>query len=429
MLQLVVLIIGGKRMDVEFIASSTMMINHGAVSVLTDPWLIDGAYYGSWAHYPSLKTRTEDLYPSHIYISHIHQDHCDVFTLSKLPERPPVVICNFKDKRLKTLIESLGFPVHELTSGEKLSLSDDLNVYVYSTPVCDILHCGAVIPCEINIDSLAVFETSEGVVFNTNDHRFIFNLAKELLEKHGIPDVAFLGHTGAGPFPQCFEIDDEQKRKYADRKKNQFLKQAGCYADIWKPRLVVPFAGAYHLQGVLSDKNSYRGASSPEEAKDYLNDITLSCNMLEGDVLNVHSLELETKKRHSMYHPENQTYCYEHVTNIFKQNGFPNLSKLAIKARENLWIRQQKTGYYSDWTVEFVTEIERFNFRFDESVLNGDHTSKLLRITADHSMMWGIMTGLFNYYDAHLGSHLTFHEDPLVYDMNLFGHLPFFKAF
>ena len=39
-------------MKVMHLQSSTQIIHLGDIKVLTDPWLIDGEYYGSWYHYP-----------------------------------------------------------------------------------------------------------------------------------------------------------------------------------------------------------------------------------------------------------------------------------------------------------------------------------------------------------------------------------------
>ena len=39
-------------MEVTFLKSSSCIIKHDKTSILTDPWLDDGEYYGSWYHFP-----------------------------------------------------------------------------------------------------------------------------------------------------------------------------------------------------------------------------------------------------------------------------------------------------------------------------------------------------------------------------------------
>ena len=78
-------------MKVKFLSSACVEIIHDGVKILCDPWLIDGEYYGSWAHYPPF-----DFDPNYfddidfIYISHQHPDHFSVKTLSKLNKKIPV---------------------------------------------------------------------------------------------------------------------------------------------------------------------------------------------------------------------------------------------------------------------------------------------------------------------------------------------------
>ena len=45
-------------MKITHLQSSTQIIHLGELKVLTDPWLTEGEYYGSWYHYPPLKTKT-----------------------------------------------------------------------------------------------------------------------------------------------------------------------------------------------------------------------------------------------------------------------------------------------------------------------------------------------------------------------------------
>jgi len=39
-------------MIIKLYRSATVGIDFGSFKVLTDPWLTDGEYYGSWSHYP-----------------------------------------------------------------------------------------------------------------------------------------------------------------------------------------------------------------------------------------------------------------------------------------------------------------------------------------------------------------------------------------
>ena len=96
-------------MKIKLYRSATVGIEFKGFKILQDPWLADGAYYGSWFHYPSfdLSANIEEInsYDA-IYISHIHPDHFDdrYFNFSKdikiilLDEGP-----NFLKKKLLSM--------------------------------------------------------------------------------------------------------------------------------------------------------------------------------------------------------------------------------------------------------------------------------------------------------------------------------------
>ena len=39
-------------MKLKLYRSSTVGIIFNNLKILTDPWLVDGEYYGAWSHYP-----------------------------------------------------------------------------------------------------------------------------------------------------------------------------------------------------------------------------------------------------------------------------------------------------------------------------------------------------------------------------------------
>ena len=75
-------------MKLEFLSSACVKISHNDTSILCDPWLIDGEYLGSWAHYPPFDFNSKDFDDiDFIYLSHQHPDHFSPKTLSKLSKK------------------------------------------------------------------------------------------------------------------------------------------------------------------------------------------------------------------------------------------------------------------------------------------------------------------------------------------------------
>ena len=68
-------------MEFKFLRGACILIEGGNKRILCDPWLEDGIYYGSWAHYPPYDWK-DDFNLDYIYVSHIHPDHmCERLSL------------------------------------------------------------------------------------------------------------------------------------------------------------------------------------------------------------------------------------------------------------------------------------------------------------------------------------------------------------
>ena len=64
-------------MQLKYINSASVLISEDDTSIICDPWLVDGEYYGSWYIYPPLKVKPQDFdNVNAIYISHIHPGIC-----------------------------------------------------------------------------------------------------------------------------------------------------------------------------------------------------------------------------------------------------------------------------------------------------------------------------------------------------------------
>ena len=66
-------------MKVQFISNACAIFeSNSGTKIITDPWLDDGVFEGSWCHFHKLKTRWEDIQDvDAVYVSHVHPDHYD----------------------------------------------------------------------------------------------------------------------------------------------------------------------------------------------------------------------------------------------------------------------------------------------------------------------------------------------------------------
>src|SRR4051812_11015456 len=119
-------------MKLTFIANACCIYEENGYRLLTDPWLTDGAFEGSWFHYPPLKTKAEDLLEvDALYISHLHPDHFDETVLSQFRKDIPIVVLDHTYPFLVRNLERLGFTnLIKFTDGQTQGLGPfQLTIY------------------------------------------------------------------------------------------------------------------------------------------------------------------------------------------------------------------------------------------------------------------------------------------------------------
>ena len=109
-------------MKIKYLSSASVLIQDEDSSLLTDPWFVDGEFYGSWCNYPPCTVKFDELEKiDGIYISHIHPDHFSVKTLKKMNKNIPIFIHKFHADFLKKAIELLGFSVVEVEHDKRVN--------------------------------------------------------------------------------------------------------------------------------------------------------------------------------------------------------------------------------------------------------------------------------------------------------------------
>lgn len=265
-------------MKVQFLKSATVLIEARGVKILTDPWFVDGEYYGSWAHYPPYEfdpALFADL--DFIYISHIHPDHLSPKTMVLLPRHVPVLIHAYATRFMRTSVEALGFQAIELPHNRRTPLKNGVFINILAADNCNPALCGKFFGCtqversygSTMIDTLSVIDDGAHTVVNVND--CFFEVAGESLEhvRAQYPDVDLLltGYSGAGAYPQCFpQLSVAERDQAAAAKRLQFLTQGENYIRAVRPRYYMPFAGTYTLAGRLVALNAHRGVPEVQEA-------------------------------------------------------------------------------------------------------------------------------------------------------------------
>lgn len=282
-------------MKIEWFRSATIGIySNTGTSILCDPWMTDGAFLGSWHHWPPLEGfEFDEIVHRHwdaIYISHFHADHFDRKLLAKiLKQHPqtPVLIPNYANKWLLRAITNLTLSpgqVFEVDDNRKIQVKD-IAIQILKADVCNPKICGSSIPCQQNSnrqtanDSLAIFEADNQRILNANDALAVHSVNR-IWPSIGKVNL-FLGHFGgAGPFPQCFRgLSDLEKLEKADKTAQLFVNRLVQAAIRTDATFLMPYAGQYRLSGRLNGLNKFR---SVMEMKAVLETIEKSSDSISG---------------------------------------------------------------------------------------------------------------------------------------------------
>lgn len=269
--------------EVRFINNATVVIQaRSGASVLCDPWFTEGAFLGSWFHWPplnpvaaegALETRFDA-----IFVSHLHPDHFDRRFLSRYLKRhpgTPVLIPQFPHPWLERGLRQINAGTATVVGVDAFEGIDLGGLHVRAVPsdICDPRVCGARIPCtpepwRRGIDAVGVFSADGKVVCNAND-ALTLNVVPRLARAVGKVDM-LLGHWGfACAFPQCFpEVENTQALR--DDLVQRTCGTLEAAAKALGADVVMPFAGQYMLGGRLAPLNPLRAAAPPTEGKQIL---------------------------------------------------------------------------------------------------------------------------------------------------------------
>lgn len=421
-------------MRVRYVYSACVVIETPDVTVCCDPWFTPGAYDGSWIQYPPLtRDPVQVIGPVDcIYVSHIHPDHYDPGFLHRYLAVYPGTRLLIGDTDPPHLARKMGV--------------DGLKPEVVST-----LSAGrtqlSVIPNHAfaeqdNVDTALVVTRDGRSVVNMNDNPIDDMQVASIREAAGAEvSVALLPYSGAGPFPQTYEFDThEELWAAAEGKKERFLSLFDRYIELLDPRCAIPFAGKYLLAGPLRGLNSLRGVPDAVEAArragtravvladggDAFIDVdTLVANAVREDVYEAAEID---RYLDDFDFPG---YDYEREINPIGGRQLP-LAPLLAAAYERAI---QRTRVQEPFYFCISTNGGASFFCFDTCQASGisvrarvDDLEPRCEIFIDSRYLFGLLTRMYHWNNAEIGSHYRARRVPTTYRRDAYGFLHFFHV-
>ena len=436
-------------MKIRKFGSATILVELEGIKVLCDPWLTDGAYYGSWCNYPPINLEKCDFSDvDYVYVSHIHPDHFDPKTMELISKSTPVLIHSYHQKFLKANIERFGFDVIELENGVPYPLFQKAKISIFAADNCDPSICGHLFGCvnseikgSMQLDSLCVIEDDKHVLVNTNDCPF--EIAEQALrtvkKKYPIIDFALIGYTSASLFPHCMmdytEAEMELGKQHA---RNRGLNTGLNTLKLLQPRYYMPFAGTYILGGSNFKKNSNLPIPEIQDAVEYFEQgLTQERLVAQSVLLNFsEAFCLEDEEASAPYEPISKTGRSEYINDIashfkysFEDDPWPseeelvNLFKDAVSRLER---KQLEVSLIEDLNLVFDISASSYvviNLIDTEPkvVQNFDALSNYHRFKLDPRLLKRALQGpryaIWN--NIEIGALLDFSRKPDIYRMDV----------
>ena len=249
-------------MEINYLYSASVGIKTDDISILCDPWFTQGIFYGSWFHYPYIPEEISRIGKfDYIYISHLHEDHCDIRFLKKYISNYPEVKIIIADRERNFLSKILKASNIDHQCIKSMS---------YIDTQIDILTDKS--RGNSSIDSLLIVKYKDQIYINANDCLIDKVMAKEINSKKQdnieYKIVLSIGYAGANDWPHMYTSYNEKERLEVINKKIDInLMKFKKGVELISPNIIHPFAGQYILGGSLYKVNEKRGIPDALEAK------------------------------------------------------------------------------------------------------------------------------------------------------------------
>ncbi len=415
-------------MLIEFVANTGFYISHRDRVFVNDLWMSQGAFEGSWYHYPPLgQMRHQPSDVDYFYVSHIHPDHYDEATLPLLPREAVGVVSAYFNHLLKRNLATRGFSrVHSLAPGDSMTLEPGLQVHLYGQFINNLFH-----EAEVGnlIDSAIVIEWDGYVLLNCNDNYPDLESARALRKRFPTIDVAFIPHSASGPYPSCFfNLTEQQKIEAVDRLRRQYLDHFLQVADILGAKVSIPCAAEYVIAGKQHAKTRTLGTVPAHEAERYAIQqrftaskvVPMSCGtMLDVATGAVTGVPVKT------FTPEDKSAFAAGLAQVrypYESHPWPSddLHEKVVPSWQHLHRWQEKLNWFHP--LRFYLET-RGGYRAmmdftTETVVpwNGTNpAAPFLKATLDDQLLLSILEGRCHWNNAEGGLHIDYVRSPERY--------------
>ena len=377
-------------MKLTYYYSACVSIETKAIKILCDPWVTQGIYEGAWYHAPKpldpniLLEQDFDL----IWISHIHPDHYDPAFLRLYAATHPnteIKVSDFKNNYLLEQMKRDG---------------------IKALPCRGIITSETTIYCkeqEAGLDAALVVIEGQNSIVNMVDCQTDIEQIKRIkaVLPNGSATIALLPYTGAGPYPQTYYSDHDTLLEKSRELQQEFFRRYDERKALLNPKYTIPFAGQYILGGKLAHLNQYRCAIDAVEVTEHDSDAIV---LNSGGTLSLDPYMVTGRRLARYTHDELEARRLEISTYPMAWDADPVPQKVTL---DTLLISAVSTPPPDGWTVQFQL--------LDKTIAFGSGDN-LLCLYVDPRLLYRLLTGRTNWWDAMIGSLFEARRTPDAYE-------------
>ena len=448
-------------MQIQKLASSTIIISTEDCKILCDPWLENGEYFGSWSLVEKIHKKNFYEYIDlceFIYISHIHPDHFSKKTLEKISKKKKIVIHSYASPFLKRNLNFLGFNnVIELKHNEKKYIKGKTSITIYAADNCDPNICKKFVGCNYStedkgkkthqVDTCALISDDKNNCLNLNDceYKMMTSTIKKIKEEYEKINILLVNYNSAHSYPQNIKnFSEKEKIKISEKIKKLTLQKSVSYINKFNPDYFIPFAGEYTISGKYYFLNKFKGVNSQEECFSFFKNSKFYQKLIMlnyGEKFDSHDGKFEfkqkTNKEYLDYEKNNLTkikYDYEYDDEPDKKM----IEELAQKAFDRL---KSKIDYLSlnldhvlliKYYEKFIKlDLKSKNITFEKKNETTHDIKEYTIVELDEKLLTRLLKGPkhAHWNNADIGSHIFYtRSDINNYNYKIWNSIAYFHA-
>lgn len=239
-------------MRVTLVADSCFIFEHAGIRLLTDPWIGTSIAGGAWIQFPRPVISAHEVGRlDYIFISHIHEDHCDLPTIRRLDRNARIVIM---DRRPNFVENFLRY--HRLEFREVINLPLRRHLEIGPSISLEVVEADPTHTLNHLVDSALLIHYDGKSIYFANDNP-PYAAIDDYLKRYRF-ELALLPPVGGSGYPAFYDnLSDEQKRKRAAQIIDHYHEELLQCLRRLKPRLFGCAANGHVLSGKQAKLNQY----------------------------------------------------------------------------------------------------------------------------------------------------------------------------